>query len=76
MPSGKPETLEVPLKTGAGVLLSGCVPLALAAAADKWAKAQGLSRSQAVRHLVEQALGIRKRSDVPPRLSSSVRLGL
>jgi molybdate transport system regulatory protein len=62
-------------KAGAGVLLSGRVPPALAAVVDKWAKAHGVSRSQAIRRLVEQALGIRKRSDVPPGLSSSVRFG-
>jgi molybdate transport system regulatory protein len=62
-------------KTGAGVLLSGRVPPALVAAVNQWAKAHGLSRSQAVRQLVEQALGIRKRSDGPSGASSRVRLG-
>jgi hypothetical protein len=44
-----------------GVLLSGRVPPALLAAVDKWAKAHGLSQSQAVCRLVKQGLARRGR---------------
>jgi molybdate transport system regulatory protein len=60
-----------------GILLSGRVPPALAAGVDKWAKAEGLSRSQAVRELVEHALAmpsVRVGTMIDTRLS--IRLDL
>jgi Ribbon-helix-helix protein, copG family len=47
--------------TGRGIMLSGRVPAELVAAVDRWAKANGISRSQAVRRLIEQALANKKR---------------
>jgi molybdate transport system regulatory protein len=58
-----------------GVLLSGRVPPALIAAVDKWAKAHGLSRSQAVCELVEHTLAIKERWKRPPNALLSVGLG-